>query len=564
MTHQDGSVRRPVFLAAAALACLVWLIFWPILGFQFVDFDVRQQLVYNPHVRDLSIENLKHIFTSRCVLSYYPVRTLTFAVDHQLWGLDPAGFKLTNVLIHLTNVLLVFWLILRVFRSPTLAGERAWKRSDVCVAALSAGLFAAHPVVVEPVAWVAGREELLMTLGALGCIHFHISARRLSQDGCKPRLALACHVAAAFCCAAACLSNAVAAVIPLLIVAWDLLTLPKPRLRRVLCGTWALWAIGVATVVIKSLGSSPELFAPQVAAFSVERLALVLNVYRLNLKTLVCPTQLTIEYPGLPARSLLDWQVVLGGIAVAATCGILWFVRRQTPILLGLAWFCLALGPTSQIMPHHVHRADRFLYLPLVGLAVAVAAGARPITNALKGRLTAVVVAALGLLSLLAVLSAGQVQTWRNSASMWEHCLRVFPDSVGAHSGLADVYAKAGRFDRAFEHHRIAVLKDPDNPNRLASFALFLAACDQKELRDYDLATQLAERACELTKRNDPAFVMALAEVHSQAGRPEMAVAAIEEAIALAESAGDAELTDELRGRLKRYRNRIASGSARQ
>ena len=107
------------------------------------------------------------------------------------------------------------------------------------------------------------------------------------------------------------------------------------------------------------------------------------------------------------------------------------------------------------------------------------------------------------------------------------------------------------------------MLKDPDDPNILKAFALFLATCRQEELRDDRLAIQLAKRACELTKRQNPTPIMALAEIHAQAGRSELAVAATREAIDLAEAAGDIELAEALRGRLERYRNQISAEPAR-
>ena len=190
--------RWSIPLAVTALTYLVCAVFWPTLFFPFVDYDVHQQVHENPYIRGLTAENLKHIFTSRCITSYYPVRTLTFAIDYQCWGLPEVGFngfQLTNGLIHLANSLLVFWLILRLFRraaAEELARQEPWW--DSLAAAFSAGVFAIHPVVVEPVAWVAGREELLMTLGALGCIHLHLAAHRLDQRS-EWRWALACRAA---------------------------------------------------------------------------------------------------------------------------------------------------------------------------------------------------------------------------------------------------------------------------------------------------------------------------------------------------------------------------------
>ena len=101
--QKSSAIRWPILLGVIVLTYLVCAVFFPLLSFDFIDYDVGLQVTRNPHVWGLTGENLKHIFTSWCVSSYYPVRTLTFAVDYQLWGLNPGGVKLTNGLIHLTN-----------------------------------------------------------------------------------------------------------------------------------------------------------------------------------------------------------------------------------------------------------------------------------------------------------------------------------------------------------------------------------------------------------------------------------------------------------------------------
>ena len=136
--------RWPILLAAVALVGMIAAVFYPITGFEFVDLDVHPHVIANPHIRALTAENLQQIFTSPCITSYYPIRTLTYAVDHQLWGLDPGGFKLTNGLIHLANTLLVFWLVLRIFRiEPTARGKSWW---EMCTATFAAGIFARESV----------------------------------------------------------------------------------------------------------------------------------------------------------------------------------------------------------------------------------------------------------------------------------------------------------------------------------------------------------------------------------------------------------------------------------
>jgi len=514
--QEPGQARWPILLAGIALASLVALVFWPILGFDFVDHDVYQQVIVNPYIRGLTGDNLKHIFTSRCFTSYYPIRSLTFAVDYQFWGLNPVGFKLTNGLIHLANVLLLFWLVLRLLRHRA-ADERPLKTSwDVCVATLSAAIFAVHPVVVEPVAWVAGREELLMTLGALACFHFHLTARRLGERDARTLLAVACHVCAALSCAVACLSNAVAAVIPLLIVAADVIVLTGPKVWRILYGTSALWAIGVATVVIKRVGPEGDPVG-EVSMLSTERLMLVLNVYWLNFKTLVWPAELTLSYDVVSPESFLDLEVVLGAIVICLTCATLWALRHRQLILFGMVWFVLALGPTSQIIPHHIHRADRFLYLPLAGLALVVAAGLRPLGTPLKARLASTGAIAVGAATLILVgtCSIRQVWTWQSDVSVWEHCVNLTPNNNMARWSLAEAYAREGLLDQAMPHFQMLLRSDPNDLIVLSSYAFHLATNGDKRLRNYALASELAERGCELTNWENPDQVRLLAKVYN-------------------------------------------------
>jgi len=507
----------PTLLAVGLLTSLVWLVFHPVVRFEFVQLDVPEQLIENPHVHGLTVENLGHVFTSRCAKSYYPLRSLSFALDYEIWGLNPGGFKLTNYLIHLANVLLVFWLIRRLFRHPAAAETPARKWWDASVAAFAAGVFGLHPLVVEPVAWVSGREELLMTLGALGCFHFHLTARNLQLRNAKATGVLACHVGTTLCCVAACLSNAVGAVIPLLITAWDLLTLARPKLLRIVYSTGALWLIAVATIVVKKLGEVGDT-AGAPAIFSPAWLTMVLNIFWLNLKTLLWPTRLAVHYAWPSPDGFLDLEVILGGISLVLGCVVLWVLwrRKLTLALFGLCWFGLALGPVGGIIAHHICRADRFLYLPLVGLAVALALGLRRFGNFVKGPLSAGGAAAAGALVLFgaAWLSAAQLQTWRNSVSMWENAVRVDPNNSFAHSCLADDLAAAKQFQRAILHYEKAMRLPPALPDTLADFAWVLATCDDPDLRDDSRALQLAERACTATEWKDRKIVQKYARVH--------------------------------------------------
>ena len=513
MTQDPGPARWPALLPLIALACLVSAVFFPVLGFELVDLDVEGMVVEDPDVRGVTWGNLKRIFTSRSASrSYYPVRRLSYAIDYHFWNGRAEGFKLSNTLIHLANVLLVYWLILRILRHPARRARAPSRPWETAAAAFSAGIFAVHPVVVEPVTWVAGREELLMTLGALGCLHWHITGGRLEDEGDRTLGAAACYVAAAFCCLVACLSNAVGAVIPLLIFAWDALTLVRPTLWRVLSRTAGLWAIGLLTIGVKMAGEDIDVASPA-RIFSAEWFMIVLNLYWLNLKTLVWPTKLAVFYSNVRPGSFADTEVMLGAIAAGLTCLAVWKLRRQKLILFGLLWFALASAPAgSHIIPHHIHRADRFLYLPLAGLTVAVALGLGRLAGAWKGRTQAALVVAGGLgLTLICVASAAQVRTWRDAVSMWEQCTRAEPNDAANHCALADNLAKSGRFREAARQYERALELSPDAGRVLTSLAWLLGRCDDRSVRDYDRAILLAKRAYD----QDPGSFRTLAAVYA-------------------------------------------------
>ena len=198
---------------------------------------------------------------------------------------------------------------------------------------------------------------------------------------------------AALCCAAACLSNAVGAAIPLLIVAWMVLASPRPPLRKILFDTFALWLIAAATVLVKALGPEREITA-QLVVTPAQRLSMILTVYWLNVKAIVWPVDLAIARSESVPAGLFQQESLLGALALALTCALLWRLRRRRLAMLGLIWFGLALAPASQILNHHIPRADRFLYLPLAGLAISLAVGLRPLGSRCKGLAAGAAIAA--------------------------------------------------------------------------------------------------------------------------------------------------------------------------
>jgi Flp pilus assembly protein TadD len=495
---------------AAALVTAILIVFLPAMDFAFIYYDDDRQILDNPFVKQLSLENVSWVFTHFCITSYYPVRLLSYAVDYHFWGANPQGYRLTNTAIHAANVLLLFWLLVRLGRGAREAGrgdpqvaltrvaglepaaeaagdpvtaspaasaagsgvrraEAAGTRAAVLwrlgAAGAAAGILAVHPVVVEPVVWIPGREELLMTFFALACVHFHIWARRAADGGEGLRRVGVLHLLAAVACAMACLCNVVGAVIPFLVVAYDVAVIRMRRIRPILTGTGFLWAIAAGTIVLKQVGepgdnpSSPLVTIGHLAIS--QRAAVVFNGFRQNLTSLVWPADLSLQYPHVVPASLFSFGPLLGLAFLLAMVPVLWCVRRRPLALWGLSWFLLALLPTAQIIPHHIFRADRFLYLPLVGLTVAAASGlGRLVERSRLGRVLLAVPVAV--LVVFGVVSSRYLPVWRDPVTLFGYCVALTPDNAEAHNGLGVALVHVGDHTRAVEHYRRAIALVPE------------------------------------------------------------------------------------------------------
>jgi tetratricopeptide (TPR) repeat protein len=437
-------------LVPLVLLVVVGAMFLATVRYGFTNYDEQQQLVDNPLVQSLAPGDVARMFTRFSLTSYYPVRLLSYAFDYAIWKLDPAGYHLTNVLLHAANVLLVFALILRVLGGP--------RGGVILPAALGATLFAVHPVVVEPVAWVAGREELLMVFFGLLCVHAHASTVG------SGRRRVAWHVVSAAALACACMSNAVAAILPAMVIAFDLVVARQRRVGKIAAGSWFLFLIAAGTIVVKVIsdhvsGAGGGL-EETVSLGPTQRLLTVLYTYGANLQTVVWPHPLIIIYDRFVPTGFATPGVLFGLLAAVLTVLVLWWARRVPAALFGLLWFVLALAPTGQVIPHHVYRADRFLYLPLVGLAVAASALLAWLWTRRRARVAAMVVASVLLVGCM-VRSAIQIPVWRDTVSLFTYCLQYNPDAPAAFNALGLAYDAKGEHHRAIDEYTKAIESDP-------------------------------------------------------------------------------------------------------
>jgi hypothetical protein len=399
--------------------------------FEFLpSWDDGESVLQNPDVRDLSARGVLRTFSRTTSVLYQPLTTVTFAVDHALWGLDPAPFHVVNVVLHGAAAFVLFLLVRAIAASAL-------------VAAIAAALFLVHPVNVENVAWVTERKTILSALLFFAAVLAYVRAR---ERGSRPPWALAAVLGAA-----AMLAKPAAVVLPLVIAAYERWQRPDPRVRLAL----PLLPISVAASV-------PTLWAHLARSIPAESLApatLLGTVYPTTMviwwkyvRLLVWPTELSAFYE-TALHGWLDAPVVL---AVAAWMAVLALVltRGSREVRFWFAWFWICLLPVSNLLPLNTYYADRYLYAPAVGAFVLVGLAVRRAREALLARgyarAAAVPVAIAALLSVAAGIAASRrAEVWRDEVALWEDTVRRSPRLYTPRLNLGFAYDVRGRYDEA-------------------------------------------------------------------------------------------------------------------
>jgi tetratricopeptide (TPR) repeat protein len=508
---------------AFALAAVTLAVFGASVGFELVHLDDRRYLADNDWIaQGVSLDTLRRAFGLH-FSNWHPLTWLSWALDVELFGGSPAGFHATNVALHVANSLLVFALLER-------ATGAAWPSAG------AAALFAWHPLHVEPVAWVSERKELLAALFGLLAVAAH---QRFARLGGRRRQAL---VAAAM--ALSLMAKPMWVTLPLLLLALDhwplgrLAADPRARIREKL----PLFALSLAASAVTLIAQRPALRAGASLALA-DRLANALVAPARYLAKAVWPAELSVLYPhpALPGGTPLTGFELAAGAAVVAALGFA-ALRGPAYARAGIAWFAIALVPVLglvQVGPQGM--ADRYTYVPLLGVFAAAAFAANDALAALRARqpraAQAGAVLIVCLLAAYALRSADQVGAWRDTLTLYRRSLAATPDSTLLRLNLGNRLLERGLEREAISHFEDALRRRPDWGPPAQSLAWLLATTGDAELRDPERALALAEIARADT--DDPANTLdTLAAAQAAAGDFAAAAATAARAVELSARAG--------------------------
>jgi hypothetical protein len=431
-------------LIAFVLAAGVAALYAPAVWFDFVLLDDPSYVVENPQVMGgLTWPGVVWAFTTFYKGYWIPLTWLSYMADVSVGGTGPAMFHATNIALHAANVVLVFGVLVRLTKST-------WKSAVV------AALFAAHPLHVESVAWVTERKDVLSTFFVLLSVHLYVSyaaqSRTLTYTGM------------AGCFVLSLMAKPMMVTLPALLALLDIWPLARWRVgrrRALVVEKLPLVAVAIAFAILtvvtqRNAGALADLNALPIGS----RLGFAVLGYGAFLWRLVWPAGLNALY-AFPEPLPVGWTVtaglVLAGVSIAAVRS----VRTRPYLTVGWFWFLLAMAPVSGVLQvGQQWTADRFAYVPFIGLYVAIVWLTAPVVARVRFGAVATSVAVI---IAAAVATRSQLGYWQNGLVLWSRILATGGDAVRGNLVLGYEMSRAGRREAAIEHFEAVLQLQPDN-----------------------------------------------------------------------------------------------------
>jgi tetratricopeptide (TPR) repeat protein len=454
--------KGTVLAVALALIAVNLIIYIPARNYPFVNWDDPLYSLNSHVAHGLSWDNLSWAFTTGAAGNWHPLTWLSHMLDVQIFGVIAGPQHLVNLFLHICNSILLFVVLLRM--------TAALGRS-----AFVAGLFAAHPLHVESVVWVAERKDVLSTLFWMLTLLAYVEFVR------QPSLARRIATIGIF--ALGLMAKPMLVTLP-----FELLLLDVWPLARVTdTGKWAAWRpllVEKLPLFVLAIASSIITFEAQRNASVVASLEAIPLIARLSnaavsyaeyIHRTFWPYGLAAFYP----YEHFQWWRVAGSVfGLAAVSWASIRLRRKFPYLFtGWLWYLSTLLPVIGLIQVGTQsHADRYTYVPLIGLGIIIAWGIPDLLEHWKHRQLILTISAGFAICVCAIAGRAQVRYWENDTTLWTHAIEVTEGNYLAHSNLGLALAEHGKTQDAIAHYSEALRIKPELAEAYNNLGLALAS----------------------------------------------------------------------------------------
>ncbi|MEP6602684.1 MAG: tetratricopeptide repeat protein [Spartobacteria bacterium] len=431
-----GRIAASIFLFG-----LTWLVFAETSHHDFVNYDDGVYVTQNAQVRGgLTFPGLAWAFTQPHARNWHPLTTVSHMLDCQFFGLAPGGHHFVNVLLHAIAVVLLFLFLNRV------AGV-IWSSAFI------AALFAIHPLRVESVAWIAERKDVL------GGVFFMLTLSAYARYARQPSVARYITMSILFACGL--MSKAMLVTVPVILLLLDYWPLNRmvdlASFRRMLWEKLPLFTMsilaGVVTFLIQQHSFGAIASLP--LRWRIDNAIVSCVTY---LWQTIWPTNLAVFYPH-PENHLSLWQVALAALfLIFITALVIAYRKRRPYLIVGWLLYLSMLAPVIGIVQVGLQgHADRYTYLPQIGLFIAITLLIVDLAGALRYRRQIFAATAAFVLIALSACARKQSSFWRNTETLWSRALAVTQDNDVAHTNLGMFLMERGQLDDAISHFETAL-----------------------------------------------------------------------------------------------------------
>ena len=480
--HQKNSI-----LVVLMLIILTLGVYWPVQNYEFINFDDNVYITQNSHLQGITLDGFCWAFSTTYAEFWHPLTWLSLMFDYQLFGFNAGGYHWTNVIIHIFNTVLLFFL----FRNLTGA---VWRSAFV------AALFAIHPINVESVVWIAERKNLLSTFFWMLTMLFYVWY--VKQPNWKRYLPVFISFSLGL------MSKPMLVTLPfvlLLIDYWPLnrtaintrneidiqftLKAGKEKLSFLILEKIPLFILSAILICI-------TIYTPQsektIYISFIQRINNVIFSYAMYLKKLFLPTDLSIYYLYL---NVPIWQIFLSAIfLVIITIWVCKYFKKYPYLPVGWFWYLGTLVPVIGIVQiGDLTMADRYAYVSFIGLFVIIAWGAGQISSKVISLKKPFIFASVFIIVLFTLATHNQIKLWTNTVTLFEDALKKDPNNHLAYHIIGQEMAKNGENEKALYYYDMAIKANPRFYPAYNNRGLILEKMGKRyeELKSFEKATQV-------------------------------------------------------------------------